>query len=233
MTPASRASQRDLAIAFDFTSRDELFAALAQLGTSRPVLKLGLRLLPFLSPSDIADLKSRGFRIFIDAKLHDIPTQVGSAVKTWARFGADFLTIHVCGGRAMIREALANAKGTSLRVLGVSVLTSLDADDLKDIGIAHEVSSQVRSLVKMAKSEGLDSFVCSAQEIETLKKHFPGIYLVTPGLHIDESRRALDQKRAMHYREALSKGADMLVIGRAIWDSPSPDTCVHQVMGDL
>ena len=194
---------------------------------------LGLRLVPHLSKVDIQNLKAIGFKIFIDVKLHDIPSQVESAVRTWADFGADFLTIHTTGGRAMIREAMKASKGTGLRILGVSVLTSLDVSDLEDIGVKRDVASQVVALVEMARSEGLNSFVCSAEEISLLKQKFPDIYLTTPGLHIDESRKAADQKRGMHYQEALKRGADLLVIGRAVWQSPEPEQSVARVMGDL
>ncbi len=227
------APKKELALALDFESRDELLEAVGRLGSARPVLKLGLRLVPHLSKVDITYLKAIGFRIFIDVKLHDIPTQVASSVRTWSAFGADYLTIHTCGGRTMIREALAAAKGTGLKILGVSVLTSLDDSDLRDIGVTRKLSDQVLGLVEMARSEGLNAFVCSAQEISFLKEKFPDIYLVTPGLHIDESKKATDQKRGLHYREALALGADMLVIGRAIWHSSEPDRSVATVMGDL
>jgi orotidine-5'-phosphate decarboxylase len=227
-------AQRDLALALDFESRDEMLEAVGKLGSQRPVLKLGLRLVPHLTAIDIKYLKSIGFRVFIDVKLHDIPTQVGSSVRTWAKFGADFLTIHTSGGRAMIREALKSAEGTGLRILGVSVLTSLDHSDLLDIGVAgRDVSQQVLGLVRMARDAGLNSFVCSAQEISMLKERFPDIYLVTPGLHLEEGRRAADQKRGLHYREAVAQGSDMLVIGRAIWQAPEPEQAVARVMGDL
>jgi len=226
-------AKRDLALALDFESRDELLAAVGRLGSARPILKLGLRLVPHLTKDDIRYLKAIGFRIFVDVKLHDIPSQVESAVRTWSKCGADFVTIHACGGREMIRQALLASQGSGLRVLGVSVLTSLDAADLSDIGVSRDVSSQVVALAGLGRSEGLNSFVCSAQEISLLKEKFPDIYLVTPGLHLDENARAVDQKRGLHYREALERGSDMLVIGRAIWQAPDPEAAVARVMGDL
>ncbi len=226
-------SRRDLALALDFESREELFAAIERLGSARPVLKLGLRLLPWMTPSDFSDLKKRGFKIFVDAKLHDIPTQVSSALRTWQTLGADFVTIHTSGGRAMVRAAMDAVRGGTTRVLGVSVLTSLDEADLSDLGVVRNVSDHVASLVEMSMTEGLRSFVCSAHEIRGLKARFPEVYLVTPGLHIDDTSRAADQKRGMHYRQALDEGADLLVIGRAIWNSPRPEEAVLRVMGDL
>lgn len=226
-------TKKALALALDFESRDELLEAVGHLNNTRPVLKLGLRLIPHLSKTDILYLKTLGFKIFVDVKLHDIPSQVESAVRTWVDFGADFLTIHTSGGREMIRQALAAAQGTSVRLLGVSVLTSLDTSDLRDIGVTRNLSDQVLQLVTMAREVGLNSFVCSAQEISLLKEKFPDVYLCTPGLHLDEAQVASDQKRGMHYREALKRGADLLVIGRAIWQAAEPEQAVARVMGDL
>ena len=225
--------KKELALALDFESRDEMLEAVGRLGSQRPILKLGLRLVPHLSAIDIKYLKSIGFRVFVDVKLHDIPSQVESSIRTWAKFGADFLTIHTSGGRTMIHEAVKAAEGSGLRVLGVSVLTSLDKSDLEDIGVQREVSEQVLGLVQIARASGLNSFVCSAQEITLLKERFSDIYLVTPGLHLEEAQQAPDQKRGMHYLEAIERGADMLVIGRAIWQSPDPEQAVARVMGDL
>lgn len=221
-----------LALALDFESRDEFHRALKRVGSERPVLKLGLRLLPHLGAQDFLELKHKGFDLFIDVKLHDIPSQVASSVKTWSSLGADFLTLHLSGGRSMIRAAVEAAQSSQTKLLGVSVLTSQDENDLLELGVQRKVSEQVLHLARMAWTEGLKGFVCSALELPMIKAEWSESFVCTPGLKLDDASES-DQKRSLSYREAAMLGSDLLVIGRGIWKSPDPALALKTVMNHL
>ena len=238
MSPNASLSGRSspkLALALDFESREAFDQALLKIGSERPVLKLGLRLVPLLGAQDFVELKSRGFELFVDVKLHDIPTQVASSVKTWADLGADYLTLHCCGGREMLKAAVEEAQRSSIRLLGVSVLTSQDDTDLKELGIARSVSEQVLHLARLSWAQGLKGFVCSAQELSLLKAEWPDVFVCTPGLVLDTEDAGSasaygDQKRSLSYVEALERGSDLLVMGRSIWKSADPQKTLREVM---
>jgi orotidine-5'-phosphate decarboxylase len=230
-------SKAQLALALDFESRESFEGAIDSLidslGDQRPVLKLGLRLLPFLGLQDFVRLKSQGFRLFVDVKLHDIPTQVASSVRTWASFGADYLTIHACGGREMIRAAIEEASRSQIRLLGVLFLTSQDQNDLKDLGIERPVAEHVLHLARLVWSQGLKGFVSSAQELALLKAEWPDVFVCTPGLTLpaETSLNAhSDQKRSLSFEEAIERGSDLLVMGRSIWKSSDPQKTLRDVM---
>jgi len=228
-----------LALALDFDTREAFQQAVKRVGSERPVLKLGLRLLPLLGEQDLIELKSKGFDLFIDVKLHDIPSQVQSSVKTWAALGADYLTIHATGGREMVRAAVEEAQNSQIRLLGVSVLTSQDESDLKEQGIQRTVSEQVLHLARLSWTQGLKGFVSSAQELSLLKAEWPDVFVCTPGLTLDDSSvdgsdaAHSDQKRSLSYIEAAQRGSDLLVMGRSIWKSPDSQKTLREVMNRI
>ncbi len=214
----------DLALALDQTDKASFWSAVNSLPQDpNLVLKIGLRLLPLLGADDFLKLKSKGHKLFIDVKLHDIPSQTADAVKTWAALGASFVTVHLSGGREMLLQAQAAAAESKIKLLGVSILTSLDASDLKEIGFTNDVSAQVNKLIDLGVDCGLNGFVCSPFEVESVLKNHPKAFLVTPGISIDESMEGVgsDQKRRRSFKEALDAGSSMPVVGRSLWQAPN------------
>lgn len=214
-----------LALVMDQTSHEEFWQKIGNIQSHpRLVIKLGLRLLPCLTKADFEKLKAGGYKIFVDAKLHDIPSQVADSVQTWAGLGADYVTVHLSGGGPMLEAAQKAAAQSSIELLGVSVLTSMDEEDLSQIGVQRSLEEQVKALIQLGKSAGLGAFVCSANEIETLLADSPDLKLVTPGLSLEGSHSGMgdDQKRRRSIEEAINAGAYMMVLGRALWNSEDP-----------
>lgn len=211
----------DLALVFDQTDRESFWKAVATLPKHpKLILKLGLRLLPLLSKEDFVKLRAEGFRLFIDVKLHDIPSQVADAVTTWGALGASYVTVHLSGGRDMLSAAAKAADECGVTLLGVSILTSMDQKDISEVGFNSTVEVQVNKLTKLGWESGLKAFVCSPFEIESVLKQLPGALLVTPGISIDEDMTGMgtDQKRRRTFKEALAAGSSMPVVGRALWN---------------
>jgi orotidine-5'-phosphate decarboxylase len=218
----------ELCVALDFQSREEAASWIQRLSQFPVVLKFGLRMLPLLPPEFFKDLKKAKSKIFIDAKLHDIPSQVEDSVKIWSGIGADYLTIHLSGGRPMIEGALKTRQRTE--ILGVSVLTSMSQKDFKVEGDSRSISEIVSARVEVAYATGLRYVVCSVSEVEILLKKFPDLKCVTPGLYADPAEIAGDQARVAHYEEALNAGAKMLVMGRSILKSKTPEVLVESIL---
>ena len=170
--------------------------------------------------------------VFVDLKLHDIPAQVAGAVKSLARLGARYATVHASGGEEMLRAA-SDAAGDEMSLLAVTVLTSLDDTSLRTIGVARSCSDHVIELAELSRAAGIRGLVCSAHELTALRQRWGrfeegGPFLVVPGIRTD-APGADDQRRTMAPSEALARGADMLVVGRPITTAPDPATAA----GDL
>lgn len=182
--------------------------------------KVGLEL--FLSAGEhaVAAVKERGGRVFLDLKLHDIPETVARAVSTVARLGVDLLTVHAAGGAEMCRRAAVQA-GPQIKVLAVTVLTSLSDDDLRADGIAGGVAETVIARARTAVGAGVAGLVCSPQEVAAVRAVVPQALLVVPGIR--PAGAALgDQKRVGSPASAIAAGADHLVVGRPIRDAADP-----------
>jgi orotidine-5'-phosphate decarboxylase len=172
-----------------------------------------------------------GLPIFLDLKLHDIPSTVAKAVQALHALQPAILTVHAAGGRAMMEDAKAAAP-SGTRVVGVSVLTSLDGDDLAAIGVAGDAHAQVMRLTALAREAGLDGVVCAGAEVAAVKKAWPDGFLVVPGLRPAEAQ-AGDQKRVVTPRQALDAGASILVIGRPITQADDPDQAARAIAATL
>ncbi len=224
-----------LAVALDVKTRDEVFHWAKQFEGLPLVLKLGLRVLPELSASDIAQLQKQNFQIFIDAKLHDIPTQVASSVANWAGKGVDYLTLHLGGGRKMLSESVHAAKGSKLTLLGVSVLTSLHPTDLKELGIEQSVENQVKQLVSLGLDCGMAGFVLSVNELQIVKELSSKLVTwCTPGLSLSGQKTSTqDQARVFTVEQAIERGSKLLVVGRAIMESEDPRKTAEMILNRL
>lgn len=194
-------------------------------------LKLGLEFFSAHGHYGVRELGQIGLPIFLDLKLHDIPNTVASAIQALHGLAPSILTIHTAGGRAMMEDAKAAAPETT-RVVGVTVLTSLDGDDLASIGVQDGEHGQVERLTGLAKEAGLDGVVCSGFEVAAARKTWRDGFFVVPGVR-PVGGAAGDQKRVMTPRQALDNGASILVIGRPITRAEDPDAAARAIAATL
>ncbi|SER90670.1 orotidine-5'-phosphate decarboxylase [Sphingobium sp. YR768] len=194
-------------------------------------LKLGLEFFCANGHHGVHEMMKFGLPIFLDLKLHDIPNTVAKAVQALHLLEPAVLTVHAAGGRAMLEDAKA-AAGVNTKVVAVTVLTSLDDGDLLDIGVGGKAEDQVRRLADLAQSAGLDGIVCSGAEVAIAKAAWNDGYFVVPGVRPTGGAMG-DQKRAVTPREALDRGASMLVIGRPISQAENPDMAAREIEATL
>jgi orotidine-5'-phosphate decarboxylase len=192
--------------------------------------KVGLELYVAEGARAIDAVRKRGGRIFLDLKLHDIPETVGRAVESAVRFGAEFLTIHTCGGQEMMRRAVEAAAGRT-KILGVTVLTSLGESDLAADGIGGSVAEAVVRRARVAAAAGVPGLVCSPQEVVQVKAA-SGLFTVVPGVR-PAGAAAGDQKRVATPASTIGAGADYLVIGRPVRDAPKPAEAFAAVVREV
>lgn len=194
-------------------------------------IKLGLEFFAANGRSGVKEMAHLGLPIFLDLKLHDIPNTVAKAVQSLRDLEPAVLTVHAAGGRAMMEDAKAAAPlGT--KVVAVTVLTSLDGEDLQSIGLPADPRGQVERLTALAREAGLDGVVCSGAEVKSAKRLWPGGFFVVPGVRPADAH-AGDQKRVVTPRQALNDGASMLVIGRPITAAEDPDLAARAIEATL
>jgi orotidine-5'-phosphate decarboxylase len=194
-------------------------------------IKLGLEFFCANGRHGVRDMAELGLPIFLDLKLHDIPNTVGKAIQALRPLEPAILTVHAAGGRAMLEDAKAAAP-SGTRVVAVTILTSLDADDLAATGIEGDSHAQVARLTELAREAGLDGIVCSGNEVAAARRLWPGGFFVVPGVRLAEGDKA-DQKRVMTPRKALDAGASILVVGRPITQAQDPDLAARAIAATL
>ncbi len=220
-----------LIFAMDVPNVDSARVLVERLGPSVGFYKLGLELFMDCAYfSLIQHLASSGKRVFVDLKFFDVPATVGRAVGQLNDRGVTFCTVH--GNDAMLEAACAN-RG-DVKILAVTVLTSLDRHDLHDLGFHCSPRELVLSRARRALEIGCDGVVSSGLEVAALREHLPHkLVVVTPGIRPVENRPADDQKRTVDVREAFLNGADHIVVGRPIRDAPDPRTAAEEIQGTI
>lgn len=199
-------------------------------------IKLGLEFFCAHGPEGVrAVLDGFALPLFLDLKLHDIPNTVASAVRAAGVVSPAFLTLHAAGGSAMLRAAAAAADevgaatGHRPKLLAVTILTSLDADDLAAVGQHPDVAGQVARLARLAAAAGIDGVVCAPSDLATLRSQLGNdVFLATPGIRPAGSGRD-DQKRVLSPGDAVAAGADMLVVGRPITQAADPAAAARDI----
>jgi orotidine-5'-phosphate decarboxylase len=222
-------------VAIDTSDGASALALAGAVADSVGAFKVGLGLLHGPGPGLIGELHDLGRPVFVDAKLHDIPSQVERAAHALGRAGARWLTAHVSGGSAMLEAAvagLAEGSGGTGGVLGVSVLTSLDAADLAEVGIDESPEDLVARMARVAESSGAEGVVCSPREISIVRAAAPRVAVVTPGIRPTGSAVG-DQRRTATPLEALTAGATWLVIGRPITAAADPAAAAAEMAAQV
>jgi len=227
-------SKNHLAFALDFPSFEDAQPLLAPLAEHVGFAKIGLELFTHDGPSAVRGAIDAGFDVFLDLKLHDIPATVERAVANAASLGVRLLTVHTAGGPAMLARAVEAAhKAGSTQVVGVTVLTSLDAADLAATGVTGSPADQALRLATMAWNAGVSAFVCSPKEVARLRSALGNdATLITPGIR-PSGAATQDQKRVATPASAIADGADILVVGRPIRDAASPTLAAQAIVDEI
>jgi orotidine-5'-phosphate decarboxylase len=219
-------------VALDFPDAEAALRCVGGLPAGRCRLKVGKELFTAAGPRLVTELHERGFEVFLDLKFHDIPNTVAQACKAAAKLGVWMINVHALGGRKMLgaaREALEGSGSPRPYLIAVTILTSLAAEDLQEVGIAGTPQSVASRLAALSQSCGLDGVVCSAQEAAMLRESATaGFLLVTPGIRT-LADAVDDQKRVVTPGEAIGRGASYLVIGRPITRAADPAMALHAI----
>lgn len=229
------ACQTPIIVALDFPTREAALALAEQLDPKLCRVKVGKELFTRCGPAIAETLAAKGFEVFLDLKFHDIPNTTAMAVKAAAEMGVWMVNVHCSGGLRMMaacRETLNGLNGFKPLLIGVTVLTSMEREDLAGIGLDVEPQEQVLRLAGLAEKAGLDGLVCSAQEAPALKAAHKALQLVTPGIRPAGSAQD-DQRRILTPRQALDAGSDYLVIGRPISQAADPAAALASIVASL
>ena len=226
--------------ALDVPTPEEAMKLVEQVAPVAGGFKIGSELFTSAGPDIVKRIRGMGAPVFLDLKFHDIPNTVSKAVAAAVKLDVQMLTVHTSGGTEMLKAAEQIAQESAWRlghapplVLGVTILTSLDTNALSEIGLDPNVSRQVRRLANMANKAGLRGLVCSPREVAELRQMLPASsQLVTPGIRA-ETDPADDQKRTLTPREAISLGANWLVIGRPIYAAENPRAAAEKILASL
>ena len=226
----------DLILVLDAPSPRDIAPVLRLLGGKVRWAKIGLEMFTACGPDCVREVAGMGFDILLDLKLHDIPNTVARAVESAARLPVKMLTLHTAGGREMMRRAVKAQEQSApqLLLLGVTVLTSLGENDLRETGVGAGPEAQVVRLARLAVGCGLGGLVCSPLEIAPLRAQLPpAIKLVTPGIRPAGAGGGDDQMRVMTPAEAARAGANFIVVGRPIFKAADPAAAAQAILAEL
>lgn len=223
-------------VALDYANRDSALAFVDRIDPRDCRLKVGKEMFTLFGPQLVRELQQRGFDIFLDLKFHDIPNTTAHAVKAAADLGVWMVNVHASGGARMMtaaKEALLPFGADAPLLIAVTVLTSMEASDLQDIGINAAPAEHAERLARLTQQCGLDGVVCSAQEAVRFKSELGQSFkLVTPGIR-PQGSDAGDQRRIMTPEQALQAGVDYMVIGRPVTQSADPAQTLKAINASL
>ncbi len=221
-----------LAFPLDGADLDEATRWMEKLASRVGVMKVGLELFVAAGPAAVKRVHQHGAACFLDLKLHDIPATMAGAAARAAELGVRYLTVHASAGPTALREVVKAVAGSQTRVLAVTVLTSLDTQELSAVGHADAPSALAERLAKVAIGAGVAGLVCSPHEVARLRALNSAIELVVPGIR-PEGSAVGDQKRVATPAAAIADGADVLVVGRPIRDSVDPLAAADAILAAL
>lgn len=230
------ASPSRVIVALDYPDAASALAIVDRLNPALCQLKVGKELFTRTGPDLVRELNLRGFRVFLDLKFHDIPNTVAQACRAAADLGVWMVNIHAQGGRKMMqaaRDALADYGDQRPLLIAVTILTSLTAEDLAELGLQGSPADNVMRLARLTQDSGLDGVVCSPQEAALLRKALDaGFQLITPGVR-PAGAAIDDQRRVMTPSDAIQAGASYLVIGRPITQAPDPISVLAAINAEI
>jgi orotidine-5'-phosphate decarboxylase len=229
-----------LIIALDVETPAKALDLVKELHSLAGMFKVGSQLFTAAGPQIVRDIIAQESKVFLDLKFHDIPHQVAGAARSAAELGVSLFTVHASGGSEMMRRAVnsvnevAAKSGVRSSVLAISVLTSIDAHVLAQIGVTSTPAESVLRLVKLAEASGVDGVVASPQEIASIRQTLnrPEFLVVTPGIR-PATNETGDQKRVATPSAAIAAGASYLVVGRPITGAPDPLAAAHQILDEM
>jgi orotidine-5'-phosphate decarboxylase len=233
--PNGLAANERLIAALDVKSLDEARALVDKLIPAVKIFKVGLGLFTLYGPASVRMVKDRGGKVFLDLKFHDIPNTVASAVKSASDLGVFILNVHALGGSEMMKRAAEAVKGKAEKpkILGVTILTSMDRKAINEAGIGKSVEEEVISLAAMAKDAGLDGVVASPLETGAIREKIgKDFIIVAPGVRPEWAAKG-DQKRIATPAEAIRFGADYIVVGRPIIESDNPVEAAGKIIEEM
>jgi len=237
--PSTLTPRERIIVALDRSPFRENLSLMDALAGKAVWMKVGLRSILAEGPAILKDINDRGFRVFLDLKLHDIPSTVASALQNLLPLGFDMVTLHVAGGRNMIkalREVVDRWEGERKPLLmGVTLLTSLDQTDIRDLGVIYSVAGHVKRLAGIAQEAGCDGVIASGAEVTVVRKTCGADYrIVTPGIRpAGAAEKGSDQRRVMSPRDAIAAGSDQMVIGRPIHGAPDPAKAFDDILQEI
>ena len=216
-------------VAIDETTFEKASEIIDDLDSKKCMLKIGSVAFNSMGHKIIRYASERGFEIFLDLKLHDIPNTVKKSIQGLISLPINMLTIHISGGKDMMMAAMEAVSGTQIKVFGVTALTSLNNDDTNQI-FQRTTAGQVDAMLNLAQEAGIDGVVCSPQELELVNKR-ENLLSITPGIRLQDSND--DQKRVMTPKEAINLGADFLVIGRPITEAENIGEALDEIFQNI
>jgi len=207
-------THKNIFVACDVSSQEEILDLLELIHEDISGIKIGLQYITQRSPEEIRELSRFKKPIFYDGKFFDIKNTLVESIKSLENLNVDYATVHLLNGLDALKMANEAAKEINLKLLGVSILTSFDDEDLKNLGFNNKVEEQVKRLIKIAIDANLHGVICSPLEIKMIKEIAPKLKCFTPGIRMEGDID--DQKRTMSANEAIKEGSDCLIIGRPI-----------------
>jgi orotidine-5'-phosphate decarboxylase len=233
-------AEERIIVALDVPTEEEAFTLVSRLRGRVGMFKVGSELFTAAGPELVRKMIFSGEKVFLDLKFHDIPNTVAKAGIAAAALGVSLFNLHASGGREMLARTASDVREYCQknglippRILAVTLLTSLTKEEAKEVGFGSDVLGLVKRLSLLSREAGLDGVVCSPREIEVVRKACgKGFLIVTPGIR-PRFAQVNDQKRITTPKEALSAGADYLVIGRPITKAPSPEKAVERILSEI
>ena len=223
-------THKNIFVACDVSSQKEILDLLSKIHEKISGIKIGLQYITQSSAEDIKELRKFNKPIFYDAKFFDIKNTLVSSIKSLEELKVSYATVHLLNGLDSLKAANDAAKKINVNLLGVSVLTSFDDNELKQLGFINKVKEQVQRLIKIASEANLHGVICSPHEVKMIKKIAPKLKCFTPGIRQSEEKD--DQKRTMSAKQALNEGSDCLIIGRPITEG-NPKENIQKILSSI
>ena len=221
---------KNIFVACDVSSQKDILDLLSKIYEEISGIKIGLQYITNHSPKEIRELSKFNKPIFYDGKFFDIKNTLVESIKSLKELNINYATVHLLNGLNSLKAANKTANEIGIKLLGVSVLTSFDNEELDQLGFKDQVQDQVSRLIKIADKANLYGVICSPLEVKMIKEIAPNLKCFTPGIRQNENKN--DQKRTMNAKQALNEGSDCLIIGRPITEG-NPEENIQKILSTI